>query len=344
MLLATQCPACHTTFRLASDQLKLRNGLVRCGTCHTVFDGSAYLQPILTPHATAHEAPFSDQQPSQETSQPATDNSGTSAPPALSAAFASIAAQTDNAPWLTTSVINKAIVKHSPVADSRSSLPPPSEPHPNVWLTRKSQDNDVEPEPIDHDDNDGIPIVMADDRAHELPEFVRVAQTKKRFPRLKLAMIAIATILLLTVLLGQSIYWWHLNIATSIPATQPLLARACTFLHCPSDLSSEIEQLSLESAQLQLVPPHQHIYTLTFLLRNRSQRAQAWPHLELTLNDTDGKAIIRKVFSPHDYLPADTFSQLITGIAENSEQQQKIFFELPQTTIASGYRLYLFYP
>ncbi|MFL6707825.1 MAG: zinc-ribbon domain-containing protein, partial [Massilia sp.] len=41
MALATICPHCHTTFRVASDQLKLRGGIVRCGACHEVFDGNA---------------------------------------------------------------------------------------------------------------------------------------------------------------------------------------------------------------------------------------------------------------------------------------------------------------
>ena len=43
MALATKCPHCNTTFRVASDQLKLRGGIVRCGTCQQVFDGNAAL-------------------------------------------------------------------------------------------------------------------------------------------------------------------------------------------------------------------------------------------------------------------------------------------------------------
>ena len=43
MALATQCPHCHTKFRVAADQLKLRGGIVRCGSCQTIFDGNAHL-------------------------------------------------------------------------------------------------------------------------------------------------------------------------------------------------------------------------------------------------------------------------------------------------------------
>jgi predicted Zn finger-like uncharacterized protein len=40
MALATRCPHCGTSFRVAQDQLKLRAGLVRCGACKEIFNGA----------------------------------------------------------------------------------------------------------------------------------------------------------------------------------------------------------------------------------------------------------------------------------------------------------------
>jgi len=37
MTLATRCPACHTTFKVVKDQLRLAEGWVRCGRCDEVF-------------------------------------------------------------------------------------------------------------------------------------------------------------------------------------------------------------------------------------------------------------------------------------------------------------------
>lgn len=34
----TRCPACQTTFRVTTEQLKARHGQVRCGSCQQVFD------------------------------------------------------------------------------------------------------------------------------------------------------------------------------------------------------------------------------------------------------------------------------------------------------------------
>ena len=43
VLLATKCPHCKTTFKVANDQLKLQSGLVRCGICNQVFNGIEHL-------------------------------------------------------------------------------------------------------------------------------------------------------------------------------------------------------------------------------------------------------------------------------------------------------------
>lgn len=56
MSLATRCPYCQTTFRVTHDQLKLRSGLVRCGSCKEIFNGVEHLlsaSPAATPGTAA---------------------------------------------------------------------------------------------------------------------------------------------------------------------------------------------------------------------------------------------------------------------------------------------------
>ena len=55
--LVTRCPACHTAFRLVADQLRLRQGLVRCGRCDTVFDAREHMVVVELPQAGAAAAP-----------------------------------------------------------------------------------------------------------------------------------------------------------------------------------------------------------------------------------------------------------------------------------------------
>ncbi|PLQ01309.1 DUF3426 domain-containing protein [Cupriavidus pauculus] len=54
--LVTRCPACRTAFRLVADQLRLRQGLVRCGQCDTVFDAREHLIEVPAPAATSATA------------------------------------------------------------------------------------------------------------------------------------------------------------------------------------------------------------------------------------------------------------------------------------------------
>ncbi|MGH8807184.1 MAG: MJ0042-type zinc finger domain-containing protein, partial [Noviherbaspirillum sp.] len=70
MALATQCPHCHTTFRVAHDQLKLRAGLVRCGACKQIFNGienllrSEEAEQVNTPASLPQAASTTESTPS----------------------------------------------------------------------------------------------------------------------------------------------------------------------------------------------------------------------------------------------------------------------------------------
>ncbi|QID17012.1 hypothetical protein G3580_04765 [Nitrogeniibacter mangrovi] len=37
-MMRTRCPACQTVFRITSEQLRIRQGKVRCGHCRHVFN------------------------------------------------------------------------------------------------------------------------------------------------------------------------------------------------------------------------------------------------------------------------------------------------------------------
>ena len=52
-MMLTRCPGCSTTFRVTPEQVKARQGKVRCGRCQHVFDAieslveAAVLQPAV---------------------------------------------------------------------------------------------------------------------------------------------------------------------------------------------------------------------------------------------------------------------------------------------------------
>ena len=66
MSLVTRCPKCASEYDVTADQLKLHDGLVRCGECSHVFDGFASLVeslPTLTRKASESDAPAPKQAP-----------------------------------------------------------------------------------------------------------------------------------------------------------------------------------------------------------------------------------------------------------------------------------------
>ncbi|CAG9176442.1 hypothetical protein LMG23992_03279 [Cupriavidus laharis] len=72
--LVTRCPACRTAFRLVADQLRLRQGLVRCGHCETVFDAREHLIEVPAPAASpAAPSPYQQPEPATSASAPEAD-------------------------------------------------------------------------------------------------------------------------------------------------------------------------------------------------------------------------------------------------------------------------------
>lgn len=175
----------------------------------------------------------------------------------------------------------------------------------------------------------------------EPPGFVKRAERRERAGRMLKVIMMILAGVMVPVLLLQALYYWRNPLAEAAPPLRPMLNGMCVALHCSVGLPAEIDRLSLEANELQVVPPNQNVYALTVVMRNRGPGAQAWPHLELTLNNDDEKAVVRRVFRPRDYLP--DARQVDRGIAADSEQLIKLNFEL-KDALVSGYRVYLFYP
>jgi hypothetical protein len=130
------------------------------------------------------------------------------------------------------------------------------------------------------------------------------------------------------------------EIAARWPASLPALSTLCDIAGCKIGLPQQIEYVTIESHELQALPNSDNGFVLSTLLRNRSKTAQAWPWLELTLNDAAEQPVARRVLAPADYLsPAER----ARGLQASSEKPVRVSFTLTQLK-ASGYRLYVFYP
>ena len=448
MALATICPHCHTTFRVASDQLKLRGGIVRCGACNEVFDGAAALVDLdaipVQPPAPAADAgsPALEQEAQvQPELQPqsaadAGPNAGTDADPfGLPDAGPQPDHGAESLPILH-SVVEAApetpvyqldfdtTLDETPAPAAAPSAPAPAPDHPDEPAAIEHLV--ALPPPDDFDDDEDLaaapapapvtaptppsrprggavdslaPLLTrasaaAEDRpgappqagpaagpstlmqagqaktakrnaaaearkkaaetrlaapvpappppppAEDEPEFVRSSRLREETGATRRRLMGVGAAVLALLLLAQGVSTFRNVLAARYPAARPVLAGACAVIGCKIELPAQIDALAVETGELQALDAN-GTFSFTTLLRNQGELVQAWPHLELDLTDANDKPLVRRVFTPADYLPPG--STAAKGFAARSEQPVKLYFQLNQIK-ASGYHLAIFYP
>lgn len=149
--------------------------------------------------------------------------------------------------------------------------------------------------------------------------------------------------LLLVGALLQSIAAFPEQIAVRLPWATPVVEQACKLLDCQTGPAMHINAITIEASELQAMASAENTLVLTVWLHNGSSLAQSWPHLELTLNDFEEQPLVRRVFTPTQYLLHDQAALHREGLAAGARQTVRLLFEL-EALQAAGYRVYLFYP
>ena len=188
-------------------------------------------------------------------------------------------------------------------------------------------------EPAEEQDEAVLP--PADDE----PAFVTLGRRREQSGKALRAAMAAGSVVLLLLLFLQVMTTFRNPLAAQFPQWKPTLVALCKLSGCQVDLPAQIEALSIEQGELQTLKDQTFSYVS--LLRNQSRSVQAWPSIELILNDANDKPLLRRVIAPRDYLPATI--DVSQGFAPRSEQTIKLYFALDQLT-ASGYHIAIFYP
>ncbi|GGY72171.1 DUF3426 domain-containing protein [Pseudoduganella plicata] len=391
MALATQCPHCHTVFRVAHDQLKLRGGIVRCGACNEIFDGNAALVEPALPPLPLHSSGGSPGTPLDleldiEPAPVAAANFDPVEPAPVAQPALAVQREPEPEPepeHLATDAPPSEPAAPNPVPDKAPAAPArhedsdfdlPSEHIVAVALddVHSFDDTPPAPEPLARDETadiaDDSAVRAADDaaaadlltgapesaslaagsgavaradEAHEgdEPEFIRQANRREHLGRNARVVMRWGTPLLVLLLLLQIGTTFRNPLAARYPALAPALSALCAPFLCKVELPMQIDTLAIEQGELQTLSDN--TFSFATVLRNGSRTAQAWPHIELVLNDAADKPVLRRVFAPRDYLgnPAD----LRQGFRPRSEQPVKLYFQLNRLK-ASGYHIAIFYP
>ncbi|GJI96325.1 hypothetical protein RugamoR57_30430 [Duganella caerulea] len=173
----------------------------------------------------------------------------------------------------------------------------------------------------------------------EEPGFIKRDRRRQKFGKAATIAMSLGSLLLVAALAAQGLTTFRNQIAAALPPLKPALTAACNALGCKIELPAQIDDLSIEQGELQTLSDT--TFSFTTQLRNQSSTAQAWPHIELVLDDASDKAVLRRVFTPREYLGPDV--ALDKGFAPHTEQSVKLYFELSQLK-ASGYHIAVFYP
>lgn len=433
MALATQCPHCHTSFRVANDQLKLHAGLVRCGQCQQTFNG---IENLLTPDGSAativNSADTASPSPAQNLGDTALPPQSTEVVAETSIDLdASLESGASNTP---TKIATNLGTDEFLVADDTSiAMVTPATEEPRIQDSdiQEASDEEIEQLPssvsqgssdfdsLDFDLGDDAPAWSknepsfpqegelssavqaeashADDKADqafdhtdtkaevaedtdsllnagedeherseceatgkaetaltssseieeldedesEKPNFVIEAEKKQRAAKWQSVCFALLILIFVLSGLGQGVYFFRSAIAAHFPTAKAPLLQICQKLKCQIRLPAQKEFLEISGKELQNESTELHLQVLTVQIQNNSNTLQAWPMLELVLQDARQKPLLQRAFAPSEYLEDKTM--LAKGIPANSEQNIKVYFE-NATIKANNFTVDLFYP
>jgi predicted Zn finger-like uncharacterized protein len=323
MSLATRCAACGTVFRVVQDQLKVSEGWVCCGRCGDVFnalEGLFDLERETAPAWTPSQRGALDLLPSSADEHRAQSSAA--------AAMASSEPQ--------------AAVGPESIQDTEVDTRADSQIEARL-LERDEFDDDErvgrgEVSVIDEASTDGPAPDAPAPWPEPAPAFVQQADRAARWqrPRVRLAL-ALAAVALGLMLGAQVALWQRDTIAARWPLAAPLLAALCEPLACRLEPLRRLEGLAVESSGLTQLG-ELSLYQLRVSLRNRDTLALRTPALDLTMTDSRGEVVARRVLGGRDF-----GSETPLQVAAGAELALQAVLDTGERRV-SGYSVEIFYP
>ncbi|OAK59423.1 hypothetical protein A3K87_26090 [Variovorax paradoxus] len=181
----------------------------------------------------------------------------------------------------------------------------------------------------------GHPLSEEDDPAENAsPGF-----WQRRGVRAVLVLLAVLAVLLLVV---QVIRHERDGIAARQPNLRPALAALCQYTGCELAALRQIGDIVIEGAAFAREKSGSNDYRLSFTLRNGATVPLAMPAVELSLLDTQERAVVRRVLMPADYGAPSV-------LAARSDRAASLPLTLSASEAAAlppiaGYRVEAFYP
>lgn len=268
----TQCPGCHTLFRISRRELAQADGRVRCGLCQEAFDASVLLRDRLPPELDQILGLEMGERVRRTVISQATE--GSPEPPLPP-------------PRLARGDPPESSPGEAPAAGTSPAI----EPEPPAAALPEVLPREQAPPPAPQDRGADFREQAVLDAEGRLS-----AHQAQGLPWRRLA----AALLLVLLLGGQWLYFQR-EILAREPGWRPLVTGFCALADCRLPLVRRPEQVALLSRTLQTHPERPGAMLLTATVVNRGP-PQPWPQLGVTLRRMNGEVAARRWFAAEDYL------------------------------------------
>jgi hypothetical protein len=187
--------------------------------------------------------------------------------------------------------------------------------------------------------DDSAPHTLLDEvaAAPPAPSFVTDAERAARWrrPGVRIALMLGASALLALLALQLSLQFRD-ALAARWPALRIPLAALCEAAGCTVGPPRDIDAISVDSSGLTRASEAGDAYRLSLVLRNRAEYAVAPPSVELSVTDSNGALLARRVFAASDFAAG----------APALPPQAETALQLTLATVEriSGYTIEIFYP
>jgi len=336
--LATRCTSCGTVFRVVQDQLKVSEGWVRCGRCEQVFnalEGLFDLERETPPGGAGVQF--------EEVSAARRDQSD---PGSYLSARQLEGDHDDNQP--DDPHLVERIDAHLFGTRRAESAPTPSESvskrdrhefsdarfDTNLFI----DDEEEEPlEPGIAQTDASASEAVAPKTDHGALDFLRQAQRREYWQQSRVRLALAAAFALLALLLTlQTAHHFRDTVATRWPSTRPLLLSWCDLAGCSIGLPRRIDDIVVDSTALGRLGDGE-AFRLSVTLRNRGQFSVALPSIDLSLTDTSGQLLARRVLAPRD------FQANVAALAPGADVALQAPLSAGSSRV-SGFTVEVFYP
>jgi predicted Zn finger-like uncharacterized protein len=334
MSLITQCPACHTLFKVVSDQLKISDGWVRCGQCREVFDAQAHwaqgeVNDVLSGQSSAQLETFK----ATEVSNAEVDTGAEQILP-----------RNEKSPLVPVTSNRLSGYQDFASSDWINSVNPPAPTNPDI-----ADESDVVAglhlAEMPSAPGNGAGLLSENTDSTHTPAFVKQAQRAERWrtPWARAGLSASA-LLLLCLMVLQVVYFERDRITAAEPATERWMMSMCRVAGCTVAPLKHIESVVVDASSFNKIRSDgkNELYKITLNLKNTGTLPVAVPHIELSLNDTQDQALLRRVLNPAD------LGVLQLTLVPRAELGTSASIQIDATQLAgariAGYRVLAFYP